>query len=282
MTHEDRFIQILADPRNRMILRHLNSVEGPLGVTQLADALLQQENTLVSSPEYEEGLEQTRISLHHHRLPKLDDAGLVEYDPKANVISDPAPLEMSAEWQDMDTIDDLLGRFSSGQRTHEHPVGIIKGRERVVEYGRWLFDTAIDEVFCIYITPDLIGEQCLTHVKDACNREVDVMLGSQNPEVRSLAREWLPDVTVWEPQQDWRNDPMAYPKVGRLVLADREKITLAILDEPGSDGVSPETALIGEGETNPLVVLVRELLGSRLDHLDYQTKDFRTKLPFEP
>jgi hypothetical protein len=61
-----------------------------------------------------------------------------------------------------------------------------------------------------------------------------------------------------------------------------------VLDEPPSATASEEdaekarreTAVIGAGEDNPLVVLVRELLGPRLDHLDYQSENFRSELPF--
>lgn len=54
---------------------------------------------------------------------------------------------------------------------------------------------------------------------------------------------------------------------------------LALLDEPGADGQYPEEkAMVGGGVDNPLVVLVRELLGPRLDHLDYQSADLRSQL----
>lgn len=54
---------------------------------------------------------------------------------------------------------------------------------------------------------------------------------------------------------------------------------LTVLTEPPSEAGSPEeVALVGEGEANPLVVLARELLGPRLDHLDYQTDDFISNL----
>jgi len=39
--------------------------------------------------------------------------------------------------------------------------------------------------------------------------------------------------------------------------------------------------MTGDGTTIPPVVLVRELLGPRLDHLDYQSDDFLGALPFE-
>ncbi len=39
--------------------------------------------------------------------------------------------------------------------------------------------------------------------------------------------------------------------------------------------------MVGDGRANPLVTLVRELLGPRLEHLDYQSDQFLDELPFE-
>ena len=40
-----------------------------------------------------------------------------------------------------------------------------------------------------------------------------------------------------------------------------------------------ETVITGEGADSTLVVLIRELLGSRLDHLDAQSADFGSEIP---
>lgn len=78
---------------------------------------------------------------------------------------------------------------------------------------------------------------------------------------------------------DWLNLPPEYEKVGRLVFADREAIMLATLGEEPGEGGHSEAAITGAGENNPLVILLRELLGSRLDHLDTQSENFRSEVP---
>jgi hypothetical protein len=40
-----------------------------------------------------------------------------------------------------------------------------------------------------------------------------------------------------------------------------------------------DTAITGEDEDDSPVVLLRQLLGSRLDHLDAQGEDFRSQVP---
>ncbi len=79
---------------------------------------------------------------------------------------------------------------------------------------------------------------------------------------------------------DWMYEQSNFPKVSRLIVADRESVVVGLWRD-GPDGSKSEVAMVGEGKTNPLVVLVRELLGSRLDHLDYQSDDFLGNLPFE-
>lgn len=132
----------------------------------------------------------------------------------------------------------------------------------------------------MYVSTELLEDDCLHHARAAVDRGVEMFMGSRDADVRALTREHLPEATIWEPRRGWVGSPGGYPKVGRLVLVDRRKVMLALLDEPGSGGDGPgETAMVGEGEANPLVVLVRTLLGPRLDHLDLQSTDFRSELP---
>ncbi len=78
---------------------------------------------------------------------------------------------------------------------------------------------------------------------------------------------------------DWMYDQSNCPRISRLIVVDRKKVVIGLWDEDG-DGTRTEIALVGQGDTNPLMLLVRELLGPRLDHLDYQSDDFLGNLPF--
>lgn len=131
----------------------------------------------------------------------------------------------------------------------------------------------------MYVSTDLLEDECICRARNAHERGVSMYMGSRSEAVRELTRERLPEATIWEPQLDWLNSP-GFPRIGRLILMDRRKVMLAILNEPATDDPYPEeTAVVGAGEHHPLVSLVRELLGPRLDHLDYQSDDFRTELP---
>jgi hypothetical protein len=52
-----------------------------------------------------------------------------------------------------------------------------------------------------------------------------------------------------------------------VLVADREAVMVATLDERREDGSYAETAVAGEGVNEALVQMVRRTLGSRMDRL---------------
>lgn len=281
-SYEEEIVRLIAERNNRAILTVLNDAARPLPVTELADRLVARDATVVDAADYDDRLEQTLLTLHHEHLPRLADAGLVEYDRDENVVSYRTYASVDPEWLELELIDELLSRFRPERTPEGETIGVIEDRDAVYDYSRELTDRADDELFLIYTSDELLDEGCLPHAEMAIDRGVDFYAGSQNPDVRDFFSEHVPEATIWEPQLDWMNDPSQYPRVNRLILADRDTVMISLRDEPTTDGPGTETAMIGEGADNPLVVLVRELLGPRLDHLDYQSAHFRNDLPFEP
>lgn len=278
--NDDRHVQLLADAKCRAVLAVLDDAGRPLHVDELAERVVRERETALDSAEHERRLERERLALHHDRLPRLADADMVDYDPEANTASVQDTIGAETDQLEAAPIEDVLSRMQLEGRADEGAIGVIEGRQTVIEQGRKLADEAEEELFCMYVSTELLEDDCLRHAQAAVDRDVEIFMGSRDADVRALTREQLPEATIWEPRRGWVGSPWGYPKVGRLVLVDRRKVMLALLDEPGTDGDgSGETAIVGEGEANPLVVLVRTLLGPRLDHLDLQSTDFRSELP---
>lgn len=282
--------RLLAESENLAVFSILEDV-GDCTVSELAERLLDGEVSVVETAEYDRRLEETVVTLHHQKLPRLADAGLLEYDPETHQVTvrsraiqwcEPAVPEGVAEY--LSTVHGGTEKGGSENRADREGnggtgLGTVQGRDAVVQYGRHLVDEADSEVFGIYVSTELLRDECIERVQRAIERDVSVHIGSQNQTVRRVVRERLPGATVWEPQTDWLNTS-SYPRLGRLVFTDRSKVMLAILDESATDDGDPqETAIVGEGVTHPLVVLVRDLLGPRLDHLDYQSDEFTSQLP---
>jgi hypothetical protein len=69
--------EVLADEERRDICRFLVSeAPGVVTVDEIANALT----------EHETERERLAIHCHHRHLPKLDEAGLIEYDPRSNAV----------------------------------------------------------------------------------------------------------------------------------------------------------------------------------------------------
>ena len=86
--------EVLAVRRRRIVLSVLAEREPPIDVGTLGQAVAERER---SAPD-EQTVHHVRMSLHHAHLPKLADAGLVEYDWERCVVEEA-----------VDELDSLLG-----------------------------------------------------------------------------------------------------------------------------------------------------------------------------
>lgn len=276
---DEKIIQLLADTTNRAILTVLKDIARDLPVTGLAEQMLSREINVVSTSDYDQKLDQLILTLHHDKLPRLDEAGLLEYDHKTNTVAYGSYTAVDPEWKNLEIFDELLSRLQTKRETETNGIGLLEGRESVYEHCRRLADESDDELFLIYASDELLDEECLPHAEKAIERGVDLHAGTKSQSAREFFQKFLPEVRVWEPQMDWMYEASSYPKISRLAFSDREKVAIGLWVKDENEA-RKEIAMVGEGESNPIVVLVRELLGSRLDHLDYQSDDLLESLPF--
>lgn len=272
----DDVLANLANDRRRIILSVLKDRDAPMARADLAIEIHAHETGGRSDLDYD-AVQDCCATLHHVDLPKLQQAGLVAYDIETGTARYIGHEAFDDEWVDSRTGE--TPRAILPDATQGDDIWAIDGRDNVIACGQSLFEQAADELFLMFTTDGLLEAGCIRRLQDAVDRGVDVYLGSQTPSVRDLVRERIPGAVIWEPQMDWLNLPPEYERVGRLVFADRNAIMLATLGEETESGVYAETAITGFGENNPLVILLREMLGSRLDHLDAQSEDFLTEVP---
>lgn len=76
----------LANDRRRTTLATLTDVETPIEGEQLARYVAEAELESTESGIPEETVERIHASLYHVHLPRLEAAGLVEYDPNSDVV----------------------------------------------------------------------------------------------------------------------------------------------------------------------------------------------------
>ncbi|MFC7141316.1 hypothetical protein ACFQMA_15940 [Halosimplex aquaticum] len=82
-SERDALFAILADPRRRRLLDVLETRDpgARMALSELADRLAAAEGSTSGERRHD-----VAAALHHVHLPKLDDAGLVEYDPTERVV----------------------------------------------------------------------------------------------------------------------------------------------------------------------------------------------------
>ncbi|NHN41747.1 hypothetical protein G9C85_08895 [Halorubellus sp. JP-L1] len=266
----DTFLAAISDARRRAVLDVLSHQFGRIHVETLARELLADAETSESEVPGA-AVEQALGGLHHVDLPALSDAGLVAYDADAGTVEYRGHPELSVPW--MHSVLEPAFRGSITGEVEPSGIGEIEGRQGVVSFGQSLCERADDELFCMFTDTDLLEAGCLTRIRDAADRGVDVYLGTRDPDIRAYVRENAPEVVLWEPNTDWLNIPVAGDRVGRLVLADREAVMLGTLLEEETDGVHEEQAIVGEGEHDTLVTMITQLLRPHLETIDDEVDD---------
>lgn len=275
-TGRDDVLVALANDRRRIILSILKDYEGAMARAELAKEIVARTSD-VEGIRPTDAADDLLVELHHVHFPKLHQAGLVSYDTDRGTASYQGHPALADEWLDARGDESPLAILPTARTSDAS--WTIEGRDNVVAQGQSLFERAENELFLMFTTDGLLEDGCIRRLQDAVDRGVDVYLGSQTREVRDRVREHVPGAVLWEPQMDWLNPPPEYEKVGRLVFADREAIMLATLGEETGASTHAETAITGAGKNDPLVVLMREMLGPRLDHLDAQSEDFLSEIP---
>jgi DNA-binding transcriptional ArsR family regulator len=274
----DALFRALADTRRRSILDVLSHQVGAIHVETLARELEAKKRDVPDSDVLAADVPRSLTRLRHVDLPHLSKAGLVEYDPDDRTIAYSGHPDLRVPW--MHSVFEPEFRESLTGESHADGIGEIEGRERVISFGQALCDRADEELFCTFTDTELLEAGCLTRIRDASReRDVDIYLGTRDPTVRAYVEENAPEVLLWEPNTDWLTLPVAGDRVDRLLLADREAVMLGTLLGPSAEGTHREQSIVGEGEHNPLVTMICQLLDPHLEEIDEGTDDTASRLP---
>jgi len=268
----DEVLRSIADKQRRIMLTALFRSDEPMDKETLATAVTEKIQEESDTPVT---VEEVLLQMNHIHLPMLESTGLVTSD--GEMVTYQGHPHLYREWLIAGADDTPRAILSMAD--HSADIWTLEGRDNVTERGRALCESAEEELFIMLTIEGTVETACFRRIQDALDRGVDIYLGTQNKEIRDLVRKHAPEVTIWEPQLDWLNLPPEREKVGRLILADREEILIGTIGDDDPNGIPNETAITGAGADNPLVVLLREMLGSRLDHLDAQSADFRSEIP---
>jgi len=86
LTQDDVF-EILSSPRRRYLLYHLRQRGEPVELTELAEHVAAWENDVEPSELTTQERKRVYVSLYQTHVPKLDDAGIVDYDADTGMVA---------------------------------------------------------------------------------------------------------------------------------------------------------------------------------------------------
>lgn len=84
---QETVFDILSSPRRRYVLHYLRRAEEPVELTELAKQVAAWENETDPESLTDQQRKRVYVSLYQTHIPKLDDAGVVDYDSDEGTIS---------------------------------------------------------------------------------------------------------------------------------------------------------------------------------------------------
>lgn len=89
----DDYLAVVADDHRRAAVRTLAEKDRPVTLPSLARAVTaEMQDAALDAPTVAE-IERTELRLHHHHLPKLEEAGVIDYDHDVHVVAPTGALE---------------------------------------------------------------------------------------------------------------------------------------------------------------------------------------------
>lgn len=163
-----------------------------------------------------------------------------------------------------DTIESL-DRPTESDTDSVHEVWSLSGSTAISNRTQQLIGNAEDEVFLLVGHESLVTDELMESLREATERGVSVIIGTEDASVRDVVREAVPQAEVFVSELGWLNDSPALDEaedviIGRVLLGDNSTILVSSI-EPRT---SKERAVYGRGFKNGLVVIARRLMATGL------------------
>lgn len=100
-------LDILRNPQRRFVLAHLNGQDAPLTTRRLVEAITDWESAGGETTPSGTTADEVMVRLHHEHLPRLDDAGVLDYDWERREIRDWRHPNLGEKWLSSFPVGDL-------------------------------------------------------------------------------------------------------------------------------------------------------------------------------
>ncbi|CCQ33900.1 transcriptional regulator TrmB protein [Halorhabdus tiamatea SARL4B] len=166
----------------------------------------------------------------------------------------------------LDRIGTLLPRLQSpaSEGDEDGDVWVMEGDAEVSERMEGLLDDATDEVLLAIAVEELLTDELLTALRAASDRGVDIVIGSPAESVRERLRTALPEARVQETWTWWDSHPIQPGAVSAILMVDGAQLLVSADIQTSLPGVRKHRAVWTDGDTAPLVGMMRPLLADAI------------------
>lgn len=190
----------------------------------------------------------------YETMDRLREKGLVEIheaEPRMYqaVTTDTAIKLLRKEYESyFDTVEETLQQIEPAYKEAEQGVWALNTHDQVTGRVVELVSEADDEVVLLVLDDNLLDRDVLDALADASDRGVDVHVGTIVEETRNRVDEADVDARVFTTDLiEWFNAMSGSPRIGRLLLVDREPVLVSALHTEELPGVPNETAVWSDG-----------------------------------
>lgn len=165
----------------------------------------------------------------------------------------------------LDRIGTLLPRLQSpADKEEDGDVWVMEGDAEVSERMEGLLDDATDEVLLAIAVEELLTDELLTALRAASDRGVNIVIGSPAETVRERLRTALPEARVQETWTWWDSHPIQPGAVSAILMVDGAQLLVSADIQTSLPGVRKHRAVWTDGDTAPLVGMMRPLLADAI------------------
>ncbi|QLD88718.1 TrmB family transcriptional regulator [Natronomonas salina] len=162
-------------------------------------------------------------------------------------------------------------RLESLETRSTSPEGVweIADQRDILDRLQTHFEAASKEIFLLVAAEQLLDEAVLETLREASGRGVSIYVAVPNDDTEETVLDAVPDAAVSVTDLPLQSLAVEGRQPGRLALVDRETVVLSSLQEGLVPGESEETGLWGTGAGHGLVVWLRPILETHLEHEEF-------------
>ncbi|MFW5955781.1 MAG: TrmB family transcriptional regulator [Halorhabdus sp.] len=172
----------------------------------------------------------------------------------------------------LDRLGTLLPRLQAPEAEEAAgDVWVMEGDAEVSERMVGLLEAADEEILLAAAVEELLTEELLASLAAATDRGVEVVVGSPAASIRERIRQAVPAAGVLETWTWWESHPIQPGAVSAILMVDGTRLLVSADIETSLPGVRKHRAVWTDGDSAPLVGMMRPLLADAIRRGEKQT-----------